>query len=329
MLNKPTDLREDLLLDALRTRWGLGATASGMEYLPVGFGSHHWQVTDDHGDRWFLTIDDLASRKNRGNEPLDSVHARLSAALTTARLIADADVRFVVAPIRCADGDIVARIGPSYTAALYPYVDGRMRQFGDALTRDDCDRVTGVLATLHAIPTSVALDSPVENFELRHRAALAGALDDVATPWDTGPYAKPARALLIDHAARIDGMLARYDRLADQGRAQPQRMVLTHGEPHPGNFIQAAGNWLLVDWDTAAIAPPERDLWHIGTADDPQHSAYTDMTGTAVEASMLEFYRLSWTLADIAAYVRDFREPHTDDANGRASLTYMAAALQS
>ena len=38
-------------------------------------------------------------------------------------------------------------------------------------------------------------------------------------------------------------------------------MLLTHGEPHPGNAMLAADGWRLVDWDTALVAPLERDLW--------------------------------------------------------------------
>jgi aminoglycoside phosphotransferase (APT) family kinase protein len=329
MLNEPSDLGDVALLDALRVGWGLTAGTSDMEYLPVGFGSHHWRVTDSQGDRWFLTVDELTGRKNRGNESLDSVHARLRAALTAARLIADTDVGFVLAPVRCLDGEVVARIGPLYSAALYPYVEARPSQFGDQLSRLERDRVTAVLATLHAIPQSVAAELTAEDFELRHRAALADALDDLATPWATGPYAEPTRLLLNDHAARIDGLLVRWDDLAEQGRAQPQRFVPTHGEPHPGNFIETVDGWRLIDWDTARIAPPERDLWFLDSADDSEHARYTEMTGTAVQASMLEFYRLNWKLADIAAFVRDFRQPHSGDANGQASLTYLTAALES
>ena len=50
---------------------------------------------------------------------------------------------------------------------------------------------------------------------------------------------------------------------------QPQReLVVTHGEPHAGNVMRRSdGRHLLVDWDTVAVAPPERDLWmHMDTA---------------------------------------------------------------
>jgi aminoglycoside phosphotransferase (APT) family kinase protein len=329
MLSKPTDLTEGSLVGALRAGWGLSVTTGDLEYLPVGFGSHHWQIADDKGDHWFLTVDDLGGRKNRGDEPHESVHARLNAALTTARLIADTGVGFVLAPVRRADGEVVTRIGQSYSAALYPYVESRPAVPGGELAWFDRDRVTGVLARLHTLPRPVAREIMVEDFKLRHRTALTDALDDLATPWSTGPYAEPARALLNDHAVHVNRLLARYDYLAERGRTQPHRLVLTHGEPHHGNFIDTVDGLLLADWDTAGIAPPERDLWFLDSAGDPEHAGYTDMTGTPVQAPMLDFYRLSWSLADIAAFVRDFRQRHCDDANGEASLTYLTATLQS
>jgi aminoglycoside phosphotransferase (APT) family kinase protein len=53
-------------------------------------------------------------------------------------------------------------------------------------------------------------------------------------------------------------MPTKPDRLSDE--------VLTHGEPHPGNLIQVGSRWMLVDWDTTLVAPPERDLWLLDPA---------------------------------------------------------------
>jgi len=62
-------------------------------------------------------------------------------------------------------------------------------------------------------------------------------------------------------------LLDRYDVLANAARRRPERAVLTHGEPHPGNTMLTAGGWRLIDWDTVLIAPPERDLWDLDPGD--------------------------------------------------------------
>jgi spectinomycin phosphotransferase/16S rRNA (guanine(1405)-N(7))-methyltransferase len=328
MLSGPDDLAVDALLDAVRAEWLPSLRTPDVDYLAVGFGSHHWRVTDDRGDRWFLTVDDLATRLHSAADSVDDAHSRLCAALATARAIADTGAGFVVAPVRRAGGEVVARIGPSYTLAVYPYVDGRPHRFGEVLTRSGRRQVAGMLAKLHAIRRPVAAETRVEAFELAQRDVLVAALQDLARPWDTGPFGEPARALLSEHTVRIERLLTRFDQLADEGRSRPERMVLTHGEPHPGNVIETADGWVLVDWDTALIAPPERDVWLLDSADDTGRAGYSDLTGTPVLASMLEFYRRSWTLADIAAFVAEFRRPHRADANHRQSWTYLRATLR-
>ena len=59
-------------------------------------------------------------------------------------------------------------------------------------------------------------------------------------------------------------------------------MVITHGEPHPANLMLAAGRLALIDWDTVALAPPERDVSLIITgtegADRYQEAAGRDST---------------------------------------------------
>ena len=62
-------------------------------------------------------------------------------------------------------------------------------------------------------------------------------------------------------------------------RAQPSGAVLTHGEPHPGNTMLTADGWVLIDWDTALAAPPERDLWSLDPGDGSVLDAYARLTG--------------------------------------------------
>jgi spectinomycin phosphotransferase len=45
--------------------------------------------------------------------------------------------------------------------------------------------------------------------------------------------------------------------------AESGPVVVTHGEPHPGNILRAAGGLYLIDWDTVGLALPERDLWMV------------------------------------------------------------------
>ena len=53
-----------------------------------------------------------------------------------------------------------------------------------------------------------------------------------------------------------------------------------------------------IDWDTALMAPPERDLWMLETGDGDATDAYTAATGTAIIPAMLDLFRIRWDLSD-------------------------------
>lgn len=73
----------------------------------------------------------------------------------------------------------------------------------------------------------------------------------------------------------------------------------------------------LVDWDTALLAPPERDLWRL--TDPADLTAYTALTGHVVDPDALALHRTRWDLTDIALYVAELsvapeRTPDSDVA---------------
>ena len=146
-----------------------------------------------------------------------------------------------------------------------------------------------------------------------YRAGLERALAALDRPWSSGPYAERARARLAGHAAHFRRRLERFDELADQVQATGAAPVLTHGEPHPGNVVFGDGRVLLVDWDTPALALPERDLWMLDIADEC--ARYTREADRTVDTAAIDLYRLRWQLDDIATALHRFWSPHGDDAD--------------
>ncbi len=130
------------------------------------------------------------------------------------------------------------------------------------------------------------------------------------TPWRTGPYAEPARQALAGHAGTVSGWLAELDGLARSLAAQDEQLVVTHGEPHPGNQIMTGQGLRLIDWDTAALALPERDLWMLDDGSAGAFGPYAEVTGRSVNGTAVRFFRLAWTLSDIASFAATFRAPH-------------------
>jgi hypothetical protein len=170
VLTAPRDLPDDLLASALDRGWGVAAAA--VSYRPVGFGSHHWEVTGARGSRWFLTADELESKRRARDEPPDVTFARLRAAT-------------------------------------------------------------------------------------------------MLTP---------------------DG-------------------------------------WMLVDWDTALLAPPERDVWPLDPGDGSLLRGYEEATGVAPRPSMLELYRVRWDLADLAVTASRFARPHDGSRDDQKSWDLLRALV--
>jgi Phosphotransferase enzyme family len=308
VLSPPEGLTSDALVKVLSAGWGLDVTSVG--YLPVGWGSHHWEAADNDAGHWFVTAAAL-DRKQAANEPDGVSSGRLRAALATALELRERGAAFVIAPIPTRAGEPLVLTGQGMGVALYPYVDGQSFSWGDFSTPAHRRGVLDLLIALHTAPAAARQHARTDDFAVPHRYELELALGDDAAGWPGGPYASRAAALLAGNEARIRRLLASYDDLVLQAGRWPGRAVLTHGEPHPGNTMLTAAGWVLIDWDTVLLAPPERDLWSLDPGDGSILAAYTGATGTTLLAPLLELYRIRWDLADIAADVSRFRGPHS------------------
>jgi spectinomycin phosphotransferase/16S rRNA (guanine(1405)-N(7))-methyltransferase len=307
VFTQPTDVADADLMAVLADGWGLDVVSLG--YLAVGFGSHHWQATTA-SIGWFVTVDDLIAKRREPDEAMQQTYDRLVAALTTAVGLRDAGLEFVVAPMRTTDGDVVRRLGDRYVVAVYPLVPGETYDYGnytDATHRDD---VVSHLATLHRSPSPCRRWAWTDTFSISRRAELFAACSNLHDVWDVGPFAEPARQLLARHADAVAHLFDVYDGLAAVVAHQDERFVLTHGEPHVANTITTDRGVVLVDWDTALIAPPERDLWDLIGEEPSIGPRYEALTGTRVDREAIEMYRLAWDLSEISIYVSDFRNPH-------------------
>lgn len=314
MFTRPPDLPDSVVADALAVGWDL--VVDQMEYAPVGFGSHHWRISA--GNRqWFITVDDLDARQRSTGDRRDDTAARLRAALGTARALRADGLDFVVAPQPTRTSDVAHRINDRYLAAVYEHIEGITHIWGPYESHGDRLAVLERLVAVHrstALAHGIAL---VEDFTIPSRDQLSVALTDDRSDWGPGPFAERARQLLHRHAAALGIALARYDHLVNKVMQMPERFVVTHGEPHRANTINTTDGVALIDWDTALVAPPERDLWMLMN-DDPQiASDYTTRTGVAIDTAAVRLYRLWWDLCEISLSIAEFRAPHVDSEDVR------------
>jgi len=77
-------------------------------------------------------------------------------------------------------------------------------------------------------------------------------------------------------------------------------------------MMRTGDGLVLVDWDTVALAPPERDLWML------VHDTAGETTIPDHDHDAVEFFRLTWDLKDLAERINLLRSPHqhTDDTAG-------------
>ena len=85
---------------------------------------------------------------------------------------------------------------------------------------------------------------------------------------------------------------------------------------------------MLVDWDTALLAPPERDLWAMVRDEPAVLDRYTAATGPTCEPDAIELYRLGWDLAEVAIYTALLRSPHERSEDVDLSWGYLEGYLE-
>ncbi|QUH01888.1 phosphotransferase [Saccharopolyspora erythraea] len=312
MENLPERLNDEKLLQGLGE---FGIRAATIAYLPVGFGDYHWNVTGADGQRWFATVSDLEHKEHCGDNAASALKG-LRRAMGTAACLHEDGLDFVVAPVRTTGGELLVELDERYALSIFPLLAGESGEFGQVLATTERDQVLDMLARLHT--RTAPASTPRTVLDPSGRRSLETALDELSGSWDGGPFAEPARELVAEHAELIRTRLADFDRLADNVRQRDAALVVTHGEPHPGNLLRTDDGYLLVDWDTVGLALPERDLSVV--SDDPAAFArYAEVTGKDVDAAALALYRLRWSLVDLAEFVVWFRGPHTRTPDSEAA----------
>ena len=307
MRARPADVDDRELGAQVSREWKLDLV--DIRYVAVGGGSHHWQARDASGRDYWLNVDDLDCKPFLASTP-ESTFEGLQRALATAVALRDAGLEFVVAPLPSGTGACVSRFGTHYAVSAYPCLTGTSRGFDETLPLAERTELEQLLARLHAATPSVRDLAPPWRLQIALRDELEDALVGPSSRWTGGPLLESARALIAPHTRDVQSALVQFDRLS-QAVAETTAagdLVVTHGEPHPANLLIVGGRLHLIDWDTVALAPPERDLWLV-----------RGFGGKANRAA-LDLYRLRWQLLDLASFVDTLRARHVDNADTRHAL---------
>ncbi|SDS50188.1 spectinomycin phosphotransferase [Friedmanniella luteola] len=292
MRERPRDVADEVVLDAVRRHWA--GTAEAVEHLPVGFGAHHWAVWTAGVRTHFATLDAVGARHSATS---------LEAAYRTAVTLA-AELELVVAPLTSRSGACTVPLSPvplgRYALSLTPWSSARTPEVLDG------PATAALLGRLHAVdpPPTTPRWRPRVPPDLAVRLTAA-----CAAPWTSGPHGEEARAAIGARLEAVGRWTARYHALG--ATAAGRRWVVTHGEPHEANqLVDDRGRLRLVDWESVALAPAERDLRTLLERGHP----------VAVEPAMVELFDLEWRLDEIAQYAAWFAAPHPGSASDAVAL---------
>lgn len=311
-----------IIASALCANWSV--PAERIEHLAVGQGGYHWRASTRGSEQYFLTISDLSD----GDIGQAQTFARLRAAFESALLLRQSGLEFVVAPIPTTDGALLVRLDRRWAAGLFWMIDGLAGAFGPTKASERAE-VLEVLTALHRSPLARSLAVPRPAPEIAGRNALEGLLGG-ATVWPSGPLAREAGRALEAHRRIVRALLDGFDRARMLILEAPvESLVVTHGEPHPANLVRSVAGLRLVDWDTVAVAPPERDLWMVLAGDARAADAYSEMTRHQVSWPLIRLYRSMWRLRNIAAYSRIVSRELRPSSDTEAALERLLHYLES
>lgn len=324
MLTPPTGVSNDVLEDVIERTWGVLVVS--LDYLPLGFGSHHWLAADDLGVRYFVTVDELSPDSRREDE-VSALGLHLGKALAATTDLRAAGCGFVVAPIPTrSDEPLVSFDG--HAAALYPYIEGQRFRFEEPFVEHQRDEILELVAALHLVPVTAIRAPAVDDFVVPWLAQLDLSGHHSEGSWEIGPYAAVASRLLGEHEAEVRRLRGRYGTLVTQSRTEAGPGVVTHGEIHPGNVMLTSEGFVIVDWDTVLVAPPERDLWRLAQGDGSVLRRYAEATARTPDRRLMELYALRWDLAEIASFAQELRQPHEDTEDSRKALECLRTVVR-
>lgn len=287
MLTPPLQPTNTDVLDVVQREWLPGADHA--EYLPVGFGAHHWRVDSAHRPQLFVTWDTPDG---------DLFPSPFEEAYTTASRLCDASFAHVVAPLQSFGGGFTVPCAAGLLS-VSPWIEGRTPSADEARTVEHTRMTVQMLRRLHHLtpPAAAPVWSPRIGVGVTERLNTLSA-----EAWPHGPLGEQARRIVVQGLEAISGWEARYTELARMATAHRAHWVLTHGEPHFANQLITESGLLLVDWETCAVAPVARDVRTLSAA---FHGIWE------ADAAMIELFDLEWRLSEIQEYAQWFRRPHT------------------
>jgi len=304
------------LIHTVRQEYGIDA--AHLTFIPLGEVSYSYIVDCADGGRYFLKrLDD--SRLGR----ISASRLDFTLAVTWS-LHAQGLFRNLPLSVRLQNGDFYTHFD-GLPLILFDYIAGRTLDGEHPLSDTTLAELARSVAIIHESTSEIAMVHPyVERFDIPFEGDLLEGLDELGRITGRDRWGRQAlRELLLPRKAEVLGYLEHLRELQRVVRAVPRERVLCHTDLWGGNLIRGAdGNLYILDWEGAALAPPEHDLFAF--ADDRFDlflAAYERERGPVhLDDDVFRFYFYRRNLEDLTDWVFRILYENTDEEQDRHDL---------
>ncbi|GMA13910.1 aminoglycoside phosphotransferase family protein [Deinococcus metallilatus] len=290
-----------------------------LSYLDAGT-AHAYRAEGPHGT-YFLK---LVPGGEYGQEMLERVRAEVPLLLA----LREETLERVPRPLFTRSGGDLAWV-EGHPMLLYEWIEARNLGLEWQAALPGLAPLLGRLhgATERIMARIEQLPTPPEEFAFPFAEQLTRNLRHLqALPAGSRAGMAKLRQVLTPHLGRIEGLLDEAGRYQAATRTRPVPFAVCHTDAHGGNVMRDEdGRLWLIDWETARLAPPEHDLWMLGSHLKDVLPAYETALGrpAGLHFGTLAFYVCRRVLEDLAVDVQMILHEHTrpeEDAHTLSTL---------
>lgn len=222
-------------------------------FVPKGEIGFHYIVECVNGKRYFLKMVP-PSRQARPTKE------KLGMALSLTHILhKQLEFENISYPIETNSGKLKSTF-QNMPIALYPFID-RDNFYVNGCRDETLIKVARLIAKIHRSKDKISITVPKEDFTIDFEKDLIDGLDALEGFRKEGAYRQKLSELLLPIKGKLLKQLQELRRFRKLVQKTKKEFVLCHTDITPFNLmLDSKGVVYLIDWDDAALAPPEQDF---------------------------------------------------------------------
>lgn len=213
-------------------------------------------------------------------------------------------------PFSTKNGELISNLG-EYYFILQNFIDGDNTDTTKSET--DTKNIASTIAHYHSI-SSYGLTLKTEPLNTDYANLLLEHLVSIETSRDF--WSQKLHEIITPHKKRIQADLQQLHNYAQEAKKTTTSEVITHGDLIANNTMKTKqGEIFIVDWDSARLAPAERDIWFFLTS-KPQVfiDAYKKVKPQSnFNINLIGFYIYKRYIEDAVYWINEIRGNKVND----------------